>query len=246
MATLSRASLRTVVAVTAAVIALAGCGSTQSPKAATATSGTPSPSASPSASSSATPTGGPTGSPRASAGAQVVEVEKYGVSFELPKSWITLNARKVFKGGAKNPFLAELANRLGTTEQQLVEQFSTVLQTMSVSDAGAAHGFLANVNSVGQEGDVNDEQIKLQLATIGAKPGAFSHATTEAGDLTRIPYDLQPKSVAMTIHAVALAVHTEVATVVITASSSSAKDAAAIADQIQASLKTIPGTGPNA
>jgi hypothetical protein len=181
----------------------------------------------------------------ASAGTQVVKVKKFGISFELPEEWISLDAKKVLDGGTgKNPFLEELADRLGVSEEQLVRAFSTSLQTMSVSGGGASHGFLTNVNSVGQEGDLNDEQLKLQLAAIGAKPGVPDHGSSEAGPVTLFPYDLASKS--FTVRGLAVAVHTAVATVIITVSSASAEESARIGHQVQRSLKTIPGTGPNA
>ncbi|HET6166246.1 MAG TPA: hypothetical protein VFE07_05415, partial [Marmoricola sp.] len=174
----------------------------------------------------------------------VVKVEKYGISFELPKGWITLDAKKVFKGDGKNPLLDELADRLGTSREQLVKAFSTVIQTMSVSDQGAVHGFLDNVNSTGQDGDINDDQLKLQLATLGAKIGTIDHETTDAGDVTTVHYSLHSKT-GLTVHAVALAVRLGHATVAITVSASSDDRATRIADQIKGSLKTIPGDGPN-
>jgi hypothetical protein len=228
----------------AAVLTLSGCGSSETPTVASATAGTPSPSASSSA--PGTPTEDASDEPgrTSSADAVVVEVEKYGLSFELPEGWITLDAKKALSGGGENPFLKDLADRLGTTPAQLVQSFSTYVQTFSVSGGGARHGFLSNVNSVGQDTDLNDEQIKLQLATIGAKPGAVQHATTDAGDVARVPYRLRSSGV--TVDAVALAVHADGATVVITVSASTRKEAGRLADQVEASLRTIPGTGPNA
>jgi hypothetical protein len=249
MSSLSRGRWRAPAVAAVALLTLSGCGSSAAPKdAAGSPSASPagSPSTSPAASPSATAEDDPTEdrSETAGAGAQVVDVEKYGVSFELPKGWMTLDAKKALSGGGKNPFLKDLAGRLGTTPEQLVQSFSTYVQTFSVSDQGATHGFLSNVNSVGQEGDVNDEQIKLQLATLGAKPGELTHATTEAGDLTRVPYQLASNGV--TVQAVALALHAEGATVVITVSASSTQEAGRLADQVQKSLRKIPGTGPNA
>jgi hypothetical protein len=223
--------------VLAVTVGLGGCGS-DSPSAKATPSG-----ASSTATSTATPTSTPT---RDAVGSQVVRIRKYGISFELPKGWITLDAKKVLRsGGGKNPVLDELADRMGTTPDQLVRTWSDAVQTFSVSDEGAHHGFLENVNSVGQDQVLNDENIKLQLATIGAKPASFEHATSPVGDVTRIPYDL-PTKVGLTVRGVAVVVYTADATVIITVSSSSAASAAKIADQVVASLDNIPGTGPNA
>jgi hypothetical protein len=238
----SRASLRPLVLtlVVAAAVGLAGCGSDT--PAATSTPRSPSP--------SVTATTGPTGESSATPGeatgdTQLVKVEKYGIAFELPKGWITLDAKKVLEdGGGTNPVLDELADRMGMTPEQLTKTFSSSVQTISVSDEGAKHGFLENVNTVGQDQVLNDETIKLQLATIGAKAATFEHVSTPAGDVTRVPYDL-PTKIGLTIRGVAIVVYGDHATVVVTVSSSSAASAAKIADQVQASLEKIPGTGPN-
>jgi hypothetical protein len=219
---------------------LSGCGSDEPTARASA-----SPSSTVSASESPSESAGPAESASpASAGAQVVKVEKYGISYELPKGWITLNAKKVFKSGGNSPFLAELADRMGTTREQLLQMFASSVESLSVSDRGAQHGFLENVNTVGQEQVLNDDVIKLQLATIGAKPGTLEHASSPAGDVTRVPYDL-PSKAGFTIRGIALIVYTDNATVIITVSSSSATSGAKIADQIQGSLKKIAGSGPN-
>jgi hypothetical protein len=216
-------------------LTLGGCGSNDAPSA------TPTaPRTSPTATATETPTAeAPTGD------TQVVKVEKYGVSFELPKGWITLDAKKALAGSGKSPIWDELAGRMGTTRQQLVQMLSSSVQTFSVSDQGARHGFLENVNTVGQEEELNDEQIKLQLATLGAKPGAFEHTTSAAGDVTRVAYEL-PTKAGLTVRAVVVAVTVDGATVFVTVSSSTAASAARIADMVQASLQPIPGNGPNA
>ncbi|HEX2896220.1 MAG TPA: hypothetical protein VHO29_19610 [Marmoricola sp.] len=233
----SRACLRSLgpALLLATTVALGGCGSdgpTAGPTHAT-------PSASKTAGSTPTDATSPT------AAVQVIKVSKYGISFELPKGWLTLDAKKALSGSGNNPFLKELADRLGTTPQQLVQSFSTAVQTMSVSDQGAQHGFLENVNTVGQDAVLDDEAIKLQLATIGAKPGPFRHASSPAGDVTRVAYEL-PTKTGITVRAEMVAVAVDGATVFITVSSSSAPSAAKLADQVQASLKSIARNDPAA
>ena len=126
-----------------ALLALAGCGGT-TPSAAPAKASTtaapsspPSPTtpASPSSPADTTTTAAPTPS---NPQAQVISIDKFGISYELPKSWITLNAKNVLKDGARNPFLKQLADRLGASPDQLVRAFSTAVQSMSVSDSGLA------------------------------------------------------------------------------------------------------------
>lgn len=182
-----------------------------------------------------------TSAPRPTTGdTQVVKVKKYGVAFELPKAWVTIDAKAALPGHTRSPVLDELADRMGTTPERLAQTLSSSVLTLSVSDKGAQHGFLDNVNSVGQDEVLTDDAIKLQLVALGAKPGAFEHATSPAGDVTRVSYDL-PTKAGFTVRAVVVAVTVEDATVFVTVSSSSAPGAAKIADQIQASLETIPG-----
>jgi hypothetical protein len=234
------ARLRALCLVVVAGIALTGCGSdepsTQKTPGKTQTA-TPSPSAS---------SDEPTADSTVSGDVQVIKVEKYGISFELPKGWITLNAKNVFKGGTKNPFLDEMADRMGMTQDQLVRMFTTSIQTMSITDQGAKHGFVDNVNTVGEERQVNDDIVKLELATVGAKTGEIEHAASPAGDVTRVPYTLKSKATPLTVRAVALIVQTDDAAVWISISSTTDAAAAKIADQIQDSLKRLPGGGPEA
>jgi hypothetical protein len=257
MTSLSRATLRAAAVASVAALALAGCGSSDDPTAgpASPTVSVPSPtvtftdgpsedpSSDASDDASSDPSDDPSSTASSSADAEVVKVRKFGISFELPKGWVTLDAKKVLKGGGRNPFLDEMARRFGVSPEQLIQSFSTAVQTFSVSGDGAQHGFLSNVNSVGEEGDLNDDQLKLQLVAVGAKPGAVDHASTDAGDVTRMPYDLTSKS-GLTVRGVAVAVHTDAATVVITISAATAAESARLADQVQASLAKLPGGAP--
>jgi hypothetical protein len=243
----ARTRLLPLVLVLLTMSVLGGCGSDEptartsvSPRATVSASESPTGSASPTESVSPTESESPAG-----AGGQVVEVDRYGISFEVPRGWITLDAKKVLEGGGgKNPFLDEMADRLSMTREQLMQSFTNLVQTMSVSDEGAHHGILDNINSVGQDGDLNDDQLKLQLATVGAKLGPPRHATTEAGDVTVISYALASRA-GLTIRGVAVAVRTGDATVLISVTSSSNDRADHLAALVLGSLRKIPGSGPN-
>ena len=202
------------------------------------TTATAAPSATP---TTAAPTRTRTAKPRPSdPDAQVIKVTKYDISFELPRGWLTLNAKNVL--GGHNPIWQEFADRLGMSQDQLIAMFKNFVQTLSVSDAGAERGFVDNVTSGGEPNVRNDDQEKLGLAAAGAKIRHVEHATSEAGDVTRISYDLRVKSI--TVHGVALVVYTDDATVNITVSSGSSDRASALANQIQHSLESLgPGTG---
>lgn len=218
-----------------ASLALAGCGSNSSAARAVDAS-------KPAASASKAPTATPSESPlthrKPTAGYQVVRVAKYGVSFELPRGWITLDAKNVLK--SKNPVVDELTHRLGVTKKQFLDRFASRIQTFSVSNLGAVDGAVDTVNTVGANEEINVDQLKLQLATVGVRMGKVSYAVSDAGDVTRIPYRVS--AAGRTLHAVAIAVVKDGTTVLITVGSHDDATAGRRADQIQSSLASIAST----
>lgn len=246
MTSLSRASwgVRGLVVVVISAFALAGCGSDSSRSPDALYTGTPpTGTVMPTPTVSETPTDDATGEGPSSPDAQVIKVPKYGLSFEIPKGWTTLNARKVLKGD--NPGLEALAKRMGLTGGQFAGMLAAGMEVFAVTDEGAVDGYLDNINVVGQRGTtINEDQIKLQFATIGAKPGTFEHATTPVGDVIRVPFTLPIKS--FIAQGVSIIVYTGDSTVNITIGSHSADIADTVANQVQESLATIPGSGPDA
>jgi hypothetical protein len=173
---------------------------------------------------------------------QVVKVKKYGISFELPRGWITLDAKKILT--SDNPGLKALAKRMGTSTDQLNRVIAAGMEVYAVTDRGAIRGYLDNVNVVGQRGtELNDEQIKLQFAAIGAKLGTFQHTATPTGNITRVSFTLPIAG--RTAYGVSVIVYTDDSTVNITAGAHSADVAEDLADEIEGSLRTIPGNGPD-
>lgn len=171
-----------------------------------------------------------------SRGAQVVKVKKHDLSFELPKGWTTLDAKNLLD--ASNPVIKEVASRMGMTPRQLADTMGRSVLTFSITDKGAVRGFVDNVNSVGlSRSEFSDDRITMQLATIGAKPGKFEHATSAAGDVIRVPY--RWRVARKTIHGVLVMVDVGDAAAQITVSSHAAGKARKLADQIQASLRPI-------
>jgi hypothetical protein len=243
MTSLSRASLRAggLVVVVVAAFALAGCGSDpRSPDA--LYTGTP-PTGIVTPTQSATPTDDATDEGPSSPDAQVIKVRKYGISFEIPSGWTTLNARKVLQGD--NPGLATMANRMGMTGSQFAGMLAAGIEVFAVTDQGAVDGYLDNINVSGLRGTTTTEdQIKLQFATIGAKPGTFEHATSPAGDVIRVPFTLPIRS--FYAQGVSIIVFTEDSTVNITIGSHSADIADSVANQVQESLAQVEGSGPDA
>lgn len=235
MMPLSRATTARRVAALAVVagLALSACGGSAVKATSTPTASTPTASTTSSPSPSSTPARGRT---------QVVKVRKYGISFELPKGWITLNAKKILT--KDNPGIKDLAKRMGTTPDQLNRTLAAGMEVYAVTDEGAVSGYLDNVNVTGQRGtDLNDDQIKLQFAALGAKLGTFQHTTTAAGDVTRVSFSLPVAG--RQAYGVSVVVFTEDSTVNITAGAHSASIAGELADMIEGSLKTIPGNGPD-
>lgn len=237
MTHLPRATIAVRVAGLAVVgaLTLTACGgnavkATSSPTASRSTT-TSSPSSTPSPSSAS-----------ADGKTQVVKVEKYGISFEIPKDWITLDAKKILS--KDNPGLKDLAKRMGMSVERLNSTLAAGMEVYAVTNTGAVGGYLDNVNVTGQRGtDLNDDQMKLQFAALGAKLGPFEHSSSPAGDVTRVPFTLPVAG--RTAYGVSVVVFTDDSTVNITAGAHSASVAKALADQIEESLGTIPGNGPD-
>jgi hypothetical protein len=167
---------------------------------------------------------------------QLIKVTKYGVGFALPKGWSTLDAKNVL--GTDNPALQEFAQHMGTSTQQVVTLLKNNVQTLSISDEGAHDGFVDNVNSIGTATPtINDDQIKLQLASIGAKLGPIVHADSPAGAVTRVPYHWTNSGRVIRVQLIIVDVGRQL--VSITISSVSADSAAQIGDQVQESLQSL-------
>jgi hypothetical protein len=216
-------------------LTLAGCGSDTKPLTAEQKV---KPTATPTEPATPTPTATATDDKPSKVGPKVVKVKKYGVAFELPADWMSLDAKNVFSGRSNSVF-DEFAKRMGTTGDKLLESFTSSTETMSIGGTGAINGYLDNVVTTGEPNrDYNDDQLKLQMATIGAKAGPVEHASTDAGDLSRISYVLTAK--ALKIHGAYLGLRTDGGDFVsIIVSAHSAADSRSIGDQIVASLRSI-------
>jgi hypothetical protein len=209
---------------------LTGCGNGSSTPEA---GDTPSASAASSALSSSAPT---SKAPAPTQAGQVVKVTKYGVSYEVPQGWASIDGTKVVD--AQNPVVRSIAHRLGTSPQQVIASFKNSLQSMAVTNHGAVGGILDNVNAVGTPApSLDDDQIKLQLSTLGARLGSFHHVSTPAGEVTRVAY--RWKTSGLLFHGEMLAIDTGDAVVTITVTAHSAASAAMLADQVQASIDRL-------
>ncbi len=158
---------------------------------------------------------------------------RYGLSYQVPKGWTSLDGSKAVT--PSSPVLRTIARRLDATPAQVLASFKQSVQAMAVTDRGARHGILDNINSVGTTTpSLNDEQIKLQLATLGAKTQPFHHFTSPAGPGTRVAYGWTTGG--LHFHGEVLTVDVGDSIVSITVTAHSAPTARALADQVQASI----------
>ena len=159
------------------------------------------------------------------------------ISYRVPKGWASLDGSKALS--PDNPILRSVAQRLNMTPRQVVlASFQQSVQAMAVTDQGAWNGILDNINSVGTTvPSLNDDQIKLQLATLGAKTRAVHHFTSPAGHGSRIAYEWTTNG--LHFHGEVLAVDVGDSIVSITVTAHSAAAAPTLADQVQASIDRL-------
>jgi hypothetical protein len=174
--------------------------------------------------------------PSAEAEFQTVEVDKHGISYEIPEGWELLTSDKLLD--ADNPAVKQFAERLGQEPAQVAAMLNQSIDTMAVTDEGMDHGFVENVNSTGNPGmQFDEDQIKLQLISVGAKDVAMSLVETEVGEVIRAEYTngVGPNEA----HGVMLGIDVGEDFMAVTVTAYSAEDANARADQIQESLERI-------
>lgn len=172
---------------------------------------------------------------------QVVRVDKYGISFELPQGWINLNVKSALRSSSplrSKPAFKQVVRQLGTTPKRLIELMRKSYETYSFSLQPPVEGVSDSVNSVGIPlAHVTDARLKQTLARTGATLGTIEHSSSAAGDVTRVPLTLRAGG--RTVHGVGIVVDVGDALVQITVSSHASAAAGELADQIQASLRPI-------
>jgi hypothetical protein len=219
--------MATVVVMAALVTGGCGGGGSSSPAAGP---GTQPPSSSPTVAVSTKSTGAPR------TDGTLVRIEKYGISYRVPKGWLSINGKSLLK--PDNPVLRQIAQRSGISVDQVISSISANMQAYAITDQGAVDGILDNVNDIGfPVGGLTDAQMKAQIAGTGATPGTLAHAHSPAGDLTRISYVWTTSG--RTFYGVALAIDLGDATTSITVTSHAPDRARAIADLVQGSLQKI-------
>ncbi|RNL79948.1 hypothetical protein [Nocardioides marmorisolisilvae] len=215
MTTLSRLT-RTLTTATA-VLALgltAGCGGSSGPK-----------------------TDGPAGtSTTSSSGVEVqtVALKKHGFSFQLPKGWSKIDRDGALN--ASNPVMKNMAEKLGTTPEKLIQYVETSVEVMAVTDQGADSGFLENVNVVPlTPGQATESQMRLQIAAVGGKTSDTSTVDTPIGKGVTITYTLATGGTVVAGKALAVGASSD-DQVLITVS---AHTASAAGDQLEAILASL-------
>jgi len=165
---------------------------------------------------------------------KLVQVAKYGISYRVPHGWISVDGKDLLR--ADNPVLKQVAGRMGVPVDQLISTIGANIQAYSVSDQGATNGVLDTVNMLAVPvSGLTGSQLRVQLASIGAKPGKVVTAPTPVGGLARLPYVW--KTNGRTIYGVSMAVDLGTAAAQITVSAHDAAGARRIADLVQGSLR---------
>jgi hypothetical protein len=163
-------------------------------------------------------------------------VTDYGLSYEVPKGWTSLDGSKALN--PQSPILRSIARRLNVTPARVLASFEKSVQAMAVTDQGARDGILDNINAVGTAAtSITDDQIKLQLATLGARPRTIHHFSSPAGDGRRVAYDWTTNG--LHFHGEVLTVDVGDSIVSITVTAHSAATASTLADQVQASIDRL-------
>jgi hypothetical protein len=231
--TRARPILRVASVLLVAALAVSACGGHASST--SADTGTPAPSTS-ATSSESTQAGGSSHGADPATGGRLVRVAKYAISYRVPQGWISVDGKALLR--RDNPVLAQVANRLGLTVDQLITSIGNNIQAYSISDKGAVGGVLDTVNLIGvPTSGVTGDQIRVQLAGIGAKPGRSVSAHTPVGHVARVPYVWDTNG--HRIYGVSMAVDLGTATAQITVSAHDAPSARSIADLVQGSLQKL-------
>jgi hypothetical protein len=218
-----------------ATVGLTACGGGDDSSATADSAPTSTPTSAPTSEPTSAPTSDATDSGDSQTGT-LVRIDQYGVSYRVPKGWISVDGKDLLK--PDNPVLKEVAEHMGVSVDQLISSIGTHIQAYSVSDEGANGGLVDNVNALGvPTSGLTAAQLKVQLAGIGAKPGKVVQATTPAGHLTRLSYRWTTNGI--TINGVSMAVDLGTSTVQVTVSAHDAATAGTIADLVQSSLRPL-------
>jgi hypothetical protein len=159
-----------------------------------------------------------------------------GVTFHAPKGWSAIS-RKTVAGAAddiaKVNGIPEMANRMGMTTEQLMDQIKKL--DVFVAAPAATDGFLGNLNAIHVAGNLpSDGTLELQYRGLGAKEITVEVERTDFGPV-RVVHYLLPLGAAK-IRGGVVALESDGDVVFVTISTNSAKQTDAVLDHVLETL----------
>lgn len=154
------------------------------------------------------------------------EVATDQVAFDVPASWVTVDAAEAFSGddATEDPVVQDLAARLGVTPEQAVQTFAQ-MDLIVTSDGERDAGVLTNLNVVHFPGALPTESAaRAELRQIGATVTSIEAVETGAGDALRVAYTLEAGGGQVRSQALAVDVDGQLVTITVTAGTETTSD----------------------
>ncbi|GAA2006273.1 hypothetical protein [Nocardioides kribbensis] len=154
------------------------------------------------------------------------EVATDQVAFDVPASWVTVDAAEAFSGddATEDPVVQDLAARLGVTPEQAVQTFAQ-MDLIVTSDGERDAGVLTNLNVVHFPGALPTESAaRAELRQIGATITSIEAVETGAGDALRVAYTLEAGGGQVRSQALAVDVDGQLVTITVTAGTETTSD----------------------
>jgi hypothetical protein len=166
-----------------------------------------------------------------SSGPETTVVAVAGISFEAPAGWEELDADEVAEESGESSEMAEVADGMGVTLDQLTRTIRSV-DLLMVSDEGPGDGFIDNLNVVRIPGRLpnDDRLLKQQFGQLGADVKRLSHERTELGDTTVAVVELEMAG--KTVQGELLLVYVRGKTVCVTIGTSERETTDEVADRV--------------
>lgn len=154
------------------------------------------------------------------------EVATDQVAFDVPASWVTIDAAEAFSGddATEDPVVQDLAARLGVTPEQAVQTFAQ-MDLIVTSDGERDAGVLTNLNVVHFPGALPTESAaRAELRQIGATVTSIKAVETGVGDALRVAYTLEAGGGQVRSQALAVDVDGQLVTITVTAGTETTSD----------------------
>jgi len=133
-----------------------------------------------------------TGSPHlAPAPAEGHRVRVDGLSFEVPRGWTTLDPDDVADRAGSSKTLSALANRVGMTNDQVVQRMRAV-DAVLYRDEGVRNGLVDTISvfTVPGAGLPDEEALEQEFLRLGADVHVMRRQPTDAGDTIVAEYSI--------------------------------------------------------